>query len=99
MKPIRTALTLVALSAALASPALADKRRCPAIESGRWIPIDQAIAKAEALGYTVRKAKRSDGCWKIEGFDHQGANISVYLDPASGDVVRPLRSSSGIRRE
>lgn len=89
MKLISAMFALALVTGGLVQPAAADKRRCAPVEGSRWMPIEQAIAKSESLGYVVRKAKRSNGCWKLEGFDRQGAKITVYLDPVSGVVVRP----------
>jgi hypothetical protein len=85
-----TALALAALVVAgFGSAALADDVRCPRIPTQQWMPIDKAIQKAESFGYSVREAKRSKGCWKVEGYDRNGAEIEIRLDPASGDVVKP----------
>jgi hypothetical protein len=85
-----TAFALAALVVAgFGSTALADDVRCPRIPAQQWMPIDQAIQKAESFGYSVREAKRSKGCWKVEGYDRNGAEIEIRLDPASGDVVKP----------
>ena len=92
-------ISVVMLAAALAigpgGNALADRNRCPAIPGQEWIPIDKVIEKAESLGYAVRKAKRSKGCWEIEGYDRNGAEIEILFDPASGAVVNPQRLPSG----
>lgn len=90
---IASVLLATALIGVVATPALAergrDHDRCPAIQSDQWLPIEKAIGKAETLGYTVSKAKRSKGCWEIEGHDRNGAKVEVMLDPASGEVVKP----------
>jgi hypothetical protein len=80
-------ISIVFAALVMATPALAsDRNLCP--QSGTWMPIDQAIARAEALGYAVKEAKRSKGCWKIEGYDRNGAEIEILLDPASGEPVK-----------
>lgn len=78
-----------ALCVSLGSPALADRDRCAAVPSEKWMAIDKAIEKAEALGYAVSEAKRKKGCWEIEGYDRNGAEIELTLDPVSGEVVKP----------
>jgi hypothetical protein len=84
---MRTTAVLLAcaLFAGPGTPALADRDRCTAVAADKWI----AIEKAERLGYAVSEAKRSKGCWEIEGYDRNGAEIELILDPVSGDVVRP----------
>jgi hypothetical protein len=85
-----TALALAALVVAgFGSTVRADDVRCPGIPAQQWLSIETAIQKAEALGYAVREAKRSKGCWEVEGYDRNGAEIELRLDPASGDVVKP----------
>jgi len=88
---MRTTAVLLAcaLFAGLGTPALADRDRCTAVAADKWIAIEKAIEKAEALGYAVSEAKRSKGCWEIEGYDRNGAEIELILDPVSGDVVKP----------
>jgi hypothetical protein len=78
-----------AVIAALVTPALADRDRCAAVPADQWMSIEKVVGKAEALGYTVSEAKRSKGCWEIEGYDRNGAEIELTLDPVSGDVVKP----------
>jgi len=84
------ALALTAVLAAGWTGAAQADVYCPRIPAQQWMPIEQAIQKAESLGYAVRQAKRTKkGCWEIEGYDRNGAEIEVHLDPASGDVVKP----------
>ncbi|HEV2571197.1 PepSY domain-containing protein [Methylocella sp. CPCC 101449] len=69
--------------------ALADSPSCAAAASGKMTTLEAATQQAETLGYAVNKAKRSKGCWKIEGFDRNGAEIEITFDPGSGEVVKP----------
>lgn len=88
MKPIFASTALVLLTTAAIQPALADKMRCAPVPASQWMPIEKVVAKAESLGYTVRETKQSKGCWKVKGFDRNGAKTSLYLDPTSGEIVR-----------
>lgn len=88
MKLTAASLSCAIITSMSVSPAFADKLRCAPVASAQWMPIEKAIAKSESLGYAVRKAKRSKGCWKVEGVDRQGAEVTVYLNPVSGDLVR-----------
>lgn len=88
MKPILASLTLAFLATAATQPAHADRMRCAPVPAGQWMAIEKVIAKAETLGYTVRETKKDDGCWKVKGFDRNGAKVSIYLDPASDEIVR-----------
>lgn len=86
---MKTALFVFAMLLAAAVPARADDPWCPESSTQNTLSIEQAVSKAEALGYSVKEAKRSKGCWKIEGFDRNGAEIEIRFDPASGQVVKP----------
>ncbi len=83
------AIALIAVSLSLsAGIAQADDVACKSVANGQGLSIEKAIEKAEALGYKVKKAKRDKGCWEVEGFDRNGAEIEIRIDPASGEVVR-----------
>lgn len=87
-----TLLVLVtALTAPLSRSAAADEAHCPSSMAQQSMSIEAAISKAETLGYAVRKAKRSQGCWKIDGYDGNGAEIEFILDSQSGEIVKPPR--------
>ena len=88
MKTVSIAIALV-LAAGVASSARADDAPCPASSAQSVLSIEQAIGKAEVLGYSVKEAKRSNGCWKIEGFDRNGAEIEIRFNSVSGEVVKP----------
>ena len=88
MKIASLALPVI-LAIGTVSAAQADDPHCPASSTASALSIEQVIGKAEALGYAVKEAKRSKGCWKIEGFDRNGAEIEIRFDPASGDIVKP----------
>jgi hypothetical protein len=87
MKFAPMALALV-LAAGLSSIARAEDLRCPASAEPATLSLEQAVGKAEALGYAVKEAKRKRSCWKIEGFDRNGAEIEIYFDAGSGAVIR-----------
>ena len=85
-------IVLFAVSVGLAAGvAHADDVACRSAVTGQGLSIEKAIEKAETLGYKVKKAKRSKGCWEIEGFDRNGAEIEIRIDPASGEVVKPAK--------
>jgi hypothetical protein len=88
-------VALIAVSLGLATHAAhADDVACKPAAGGQGLSIENAIQKAEALGYAVKKAKRSKGCWEVEGFDRNGAEIEIRLDPTSGEVVKPARAGT-----
>ncbi|VCU70226.1 hypothetical protein PIGHUM_02293 [Pigmentiphaga humi] len=86
---ILPALIIAAAATATFGSAAQAADKCAYVPRERWIPIDQAIRKAEELGYDVREAEPDDGCWEIEGFDKNGAKIKLYIHPTTGEVVPP----------
>ena len=86
---IASAVLATLLAMGLATAARADSPRCQTGAAQNTLSIEQVISKAETFGYSVKEAKRSKGCWKIEGFDRNGAEIEIRFDPVSGDVVKP----------
>jgi len=88
MRLLSTLIIAVAATVSYGAAAQAADK-CAYVPRDQWIPIDQAIRKAETLGYEVREVEQDDGCWEVEGFDKNGAKIKLYLDPANGEVVKP----------
>ncbi|MDH7796268.1 MULTISPECIES: PepSY domain-containing protein [unclassified Beijerinckia] len=88
MRPIALMILPVVF---VSQAALADSRSCATTAFGQdqKMTLEAATQQAETLGYAVNKAKRSKGCWKIEGFDRNGAEIEIIFDPSSGQVVKP----------
>lgn len=72
-----------------AGVASAAPDQCEAsVVAPQWAPIEAAVGKAEALGYSVSATKRSKSCWKIKGHDRNGAEIEIHLDAAASNVVK-----------
>ncbi len=84
---VLAAATLLCIG--FATTALADSPRCPPVPAQNWLSIEKIFERAQSLGYQVREAKRSKGCWKIEGYDRNGAEVEIRFDPATGEVVKP----------
>lgn len=77
-----------ALALATAAPALAeDKASCGDAPRDQWLTQDAIKAKAEALGYNVRKVKVEKGCYELYAIDKNGAKIERYLNPVTGEPV------------
>ncbi len=55
------------------------------VEPGR--PLGPFADQATALGYTVRKVEREKSCIEVEGRDRNGAEIELYFNPSTGDIV------------
>jgi hypothetical protein len=79
-----TAAALVALSAVAAS---AEGQYC----TGKGEPLlaEQVMKKVEAMGYqNVKELGMDHGCYEAKGFDTDGNRVEVYLEPATGEVVK-----------
>jgi hypothetical protein len=76
-------LTMLALVASLGdiSAAMADEG-CSAPMSD-WQPREAVQRLAQKQGWTVRRIKIDDGCYKIDGRDASGRTVEVTVDPAT----------------
>ena len=77
------------LAIGFASEAAADERKvsCPFRPAAEWISLLQITDKAKAMGYEVWKVGKKNGCWKIKGYDKNGASIKANFDPGTGQLV------------
>lgn len=62
-------------------------RPCTSTPESKWLSVDVLKAKAEALGYQVKKAKVKDACGEIYVIDKSGARAELFVDPSTGDIV------------
>ena len=72
-------------AALMAGPGLADED-CKAPMS-TWQPRAAVAAKAEGLGWKVRRIRTDDGCYKVYGYDAQGRRIEAEFDPETLDLL------------
>lgn len=73
-----------------AAPAMAsDSARCGNAPRAQWLPEATIISKVTDLGYSITRVKVDDGCYEIKGTDKNGAKVELYVDPATGEVVKP----------
>jgi hypothetical protein len=89
MRKVVTLSFVAVLAIAFASEAAPKERKvtCQPRPSAEWIPLLQITDKAKAMGYDVWKVGKKDGCWKIKGYDKNGASIKAYFDPGSGQLL------------
>ncbi len=95
-KFIAITITITGLAAAAALPALASgssKAACGNVASDKWMSVQEITTKVEALGYTVRKVERDDGCYEVYGTNKSGNRFEIYLHPSTGEVVKLERDS------
>lgn len=84
MKPILT-ITALTILVGLAAPALAGQR-CSA-PMAEWKPREALVEKLLAEGWTIRRIKTDDGCYKVRGIDAEGRRIKAKFDPATLERV------------
>jgi uncharacterized membrane protein YkoI len=63
-----------------------------ATASGNLLPVDQAMSRVSAAGYTpTGEIELDDGTYEIESTDANGRRIEVHIDAASGEILSPLQ--------
>ena len=83
---MRKTLTILAFVASLpAGAALADDDCF--VPMADWQPREEVAALAARQGWTVRRIKIDDGCYKIDGRDAEGRRIEVKVQPGTLQIV------------
>lgn len=84
MKPTLSIVALTVL-VGLAAPALASQRcSAPMVE---WKPREALVEKLRAEGWTIRRIKTDDGCYKVRAVDAEGRRVKAKFDPATLERV------------
>ncbi len=78
-------LTMAALATVVAGAAWADDD-C-SVPMADWQPRAAVEALALSEGWTIRRLHVDDGCYEIDGWDRDGVEVEVTLDPATLAVV------------
>lgn len=63
---------------------------CTDAPQSEWMSEEEITAKAEELGYEVRKVKADDGCYEVYA-KRDGERYEVYFHPITGEVVEEER--------
>ena len=85
MKVIATVVTVLAVS----TPALASEDEgCTKAPKDQWLSVEQLKAKLGEQGYKVSKIEIEDACAEAKVRDKDGKSAELYLDPATGAVVK-----------
>lgn len=83
---MKKALAILGFLAALpAGAALADDDCF--VPMTEWQPRDAVARLAEENGWTVRRIKIDDGCYRIDGRDGEGRRIEVTVHPGTLEVI------------
>lgn len=83
--PFRVA-GLAMLGLLFATTLLADSDDC-AVPMADWQPRSAVTSMARQHGWTVRRIKISDGCYKIYAQDDAGRMVEIKVNPATLDIL------------
>lgn len=58
------------------------------VPMSEWQPREALQKKLEGDGFTVRRIKTDDSCYKVYATDGAGRRIEAYYDPKTFEVVK-----------
>ncbi len=89
-------LTMLAFLAAFpAGAAFADEDHC-FVSMAEWHPRKAVAHLVKEKGWSVRRIKIHDGCYKVHGRDETGRRIEVTIHPKTLEIIE-LEYESGNR--
>lgn len=91
---MRKTLALMAFLAVFPAAAAHADDACLA-PMADWQPRAAVAELAKSRGWTVRRIKIDDGCYKIEGRDAEGRPIEALVNPATLEVLETEEGESG----
>ncbi|MEZ5771962.1 hypothetical protein LX70_01863 [Defluviimonas denitrificans] len=83
---MRKTLTILAFVTSLPAGAAFADDDC-FVPMADWQPREEVAALAARQGWTVRRIKIDDGCYKIDGRDAEGRKIEVKVQPGTLQIV------------
>ena len=83
---MRKTLTILAFVTSLPAGAAFADDDC-FVPMADWQPREAVAALAARQGWTVRRIKIDDGCYKIDGRDAEGRKIEVKVQPGTLQIV------------
>ena len=83
---MRKTLTILAFVTSLPAGAAFADDDC-FVPMADWQPREAVAALAARQGWTVRRIKIDDGCYKIDGRDAEGRRIEVKVQPGTLQIV------------
>jgi hypothetical protein len=72
----------IGVSLCLATPTLADNDDC-AEPMANWQPREAVAQMAADHGWTVRRIKIDEGCYRLDARDADGKRVEVWVNPAT----------------
>lgn len=88
---MKTILTAVALSLALAAPAAASGRMTCDAPRASWKPQADLVRSITAQGWKVRKAEVDGGCYEVYGTTPEGDRVEAYFHPVTFEKLLVTR--------
>lgn len=67
--------------------AAAEEEYC----TGEGTPMDEAVVIQQLtdMGYTkIDELEMEHGCYEAKGFDSAGERVEIYVEPATGEIVK-----------
>nr|VFJ60112.1 MAG: Peptidase propeptide and YPEB domain-containing protein [Candidatus Kentron sp. FM]VFJ73460.1 MAG: Peptidase propeptide and YPEB domain-containing protein [Candidatus Kentron sp. FM]VFK21066.1 MAG: Peptidase propeptide and YPEB domain-containing protein [Candidatus Kentron sp. FM] len=58
------------------------------VPKDEWQPMEALQAKLEADGWTIKKMKVDDGCYKTHATDAEGQQVKAYFNPKTFEAVK-----------
>ena len=83
---MKAKLTLLTLAAVFAAGVASAEDHCYEPMSN-WQPREAVTKLAEDNGWTLRRVRIDDGCYKIYGQDAEGRAIEVTINPATLEQI------------
>ena len=80
--------TALALVTATTTAQASDDLACTKVSKEHWLSVEQLKGKLGEQGYTVEKIEIEDDCAEAKVRDKDGKSAELYVDPATGDVVK-----------
>jgi hypothetical protein len=75
----------------VAAGANAEEQYCTG--DGSPLPQQQILFQLEGQGFQkIRKIDMEHGCFEAKGFDQDGNRVEVYVEPATGEIVKIKKS-------
>lgn len=88
---MKRSIIIAALAATLATATTASAgslgKPCTTFPKDKWAPLAALEHKLKVEGFSVRSSKIKNACAEVYALDSKGAQVELFLDPATGDIV------------
>lgn len=80
-------LAVFALVVAFGVTAKAEEH-CTDVAKKKWLGPEKVKSQLRNQGYKLKIFKEEGTCYEVYGWDKAGNKAELYIDPASGNVVK-----------